>query len=421
MRIGSALWGDGDALQPREQLLFERRRLPLRAALIAVPLLAAPFLGPSFFPTAAVLGAVIAVSSGGMWLLLRYRPGVLLRFPLAARLVDILTIHLALSLCHSYFSLPALEVTYVLPIVAAAAAHGTRGVTVSVLAAIAAIVLGRGESIGLASLLSGEQMPTILLDATIFTFVGSYITFLLRTSAESARARLAAIVEATPDCISIFDAQGRCTYLNPAGRAMLDIPASEDIGGMSVLDTVPASVRQQLLEEAVPFALREGAWSGQTALVSRGGREIAVSLVLLARSNQKALEYFATISRDITEHMRLLEKQEEQARLEGALLVSRTVAHEINNELGKIVGFGDLLALHPAIVRDAVLAEYARVIGEAGTHAAEQVSRLQRLIRLEETPSPLGPDRPVLDLQRSTGTLAGSAPAATGTPVPAGN
>lgn len=91
-----------------------------------------------------------------------------------------------------------------------------------------------------------------------------------------------------------------------------------------------------------------------------------------------------------------------QARLEGALLVTRTVAHELNNALGVIVGYADLLAQRPAVSLDpAVAAEVQHVVRAAG-EASALVQRLQQIIRLEEAPSPLGPSHPILDLERST-------------------
>jgi signal transduction histidine kinase len=99
-----------------------------------------------------------------------------------------------------------------------------------------------------------------------------------------------------------------------------------------------------------------------------------------------------------------LERQDEstqRARLDGALLVARTAAHQLNNALSPIVGYAELLGMLPAVRRDPTARSYATLIGESASNAAELVQRLQRIVRLEETPSPLGPDKPLLDLDRS--------------------
>ena len=91
----------------------------------------------------------------------------------------------------------------------------------------------------------------------------------------------------------------------------------------------------------------------------------------------------------------------ERARLDGALLVARTAAHQLNNALAPVVGYAELLAMLPGVRENPTARSYAAQIGEAAGCAAELVQRLQRIVRLEETPSPLGPDKPILDLDRS--------------------
>lgn len=82
------------------------------------------------------------------------------------------------------------------------------------------------------------------------------------------------------------------------------------------------------------------------------------------------------------------EAQRENARLDGALLMARTVAHEINNALAPVVGYADLLELAPAVAGDARLLGYVRAIREGGTEAAQRIARLQRITRLEVAEGP---------------------------------
>jgi DNA-binding response OmpR family regulator len=94
---------------------------------------------------------------------------------------------------------------------------------------------------------------------------------------------------------------------------------------------------------------------------------------------------------------------QQAAKLEGVLLAARTAAHEINNALALPVGFAELLTLHPTIQADPSLLSQVISIRDQSQRAAEILASLQRVIRLEETPSPLGPDRPYLDITRSVG------------------
>jgi signal transduction histidine kinase len=88
--------------------------------------------------------------------------------------------------------------------------------------------------------------------------------------------------------------------------------------------------------------------------------------------------------------------------MDGALLVARTVAHDINNTLSSLLGFAELLGLCPSVSADPTAALYAQQIGLAAEEVGEKVRQLQGIIRLEETPSTLGPDQPLLDLEKST-------------------
>ena len=99
---------------------------------------------------------------------------------------------------------------------------------------------------------------------------------------------------------------------------------------------------------------------------------------------------------------RATEGERERARLDGALLVARTVAHEVNNALAPIGGFAELLAIAPAVARDPTLAAYATLIVQAVENAAGKVRQLNRIVRLEESDIGLGSGQPVLDLDRST-------------------
>jgi hypothetical protein len=102
--------------------------------------------------------------------------------------------------------------------------------------------------------------------------------------------------------------------------------------------------------------------------------------------------------------------ERERNRLDGALLLARTAAHAINNALGLATGYAEMLIGHPAVAADIDLARYAATVLEGAREAAERLSRFQQLVRLEETPSPLGEDRPVLDVDRSTAQAPSAIP-----------
>jgi len=127
-----------------------------------------------------------------------------------------------------------------------------------------------------------------------------------RKRAEERVARLVAILDATPDFVAIADAKRKVLYYNPAARRMLGIGDGEDIATIRISDTHPSWAADIVLHQAMPIAAQQGTWSGETTLLSRDGREIPVSQVVIAhKSADGHVEYFSTIARDITERKRI--------------------------------------------------------------------------------------------------------------------
>lgn len=132
-----------------------------------------------------------------------------------------------------------------------------------------------------------------------------------RKRAETERERMIAILETTPDFVGIADAGGHVLYLNGAARRMLGIGEGQSISGRRVSDNHPRWATELILGEAFPTAAREGCWMGQTAVLNCYGREIPVSMVILAHAGPKGtVEVFSTISRDITESLRAHQERE---------------------------------------------------------------------------------------------------------------
>src|SRR5438552_5254294 len=93
-------------------------------------------------------------------------------------------------------------------------------------------------------------------------------------------------------------------------------------------------------------------------------------------------------SRGLLAEARELLRGREEARLEGGLLVGRTLEHHLGNQLALTVGYAELLMRHPKL--DAELRPMAAEALRGAAEAAETVQRLQRLARLAEAPAPVG-------------------------------
>ncbi|MBL9208841.1 MAG: response regulator, partial [Opitutaceae bacterium] len=97
------------------------------------------------------------------------------------------------------------------------------------------------------------------------------------------------------------DAAESLAYLNPAGRRLIGLERGADSRALRTPEIIPEWARDDFFHYALPAALRHGAWSGESALVHRDGREIPVSMVVLAhRRPDGTLEFTSMIARDIS-------------------------------------------------------------------------------------------------------------------------
>jgi PAS domain S-box-containing protein len=74
------------------------------------------------------------------------------------------------------------------------------------------------------------------------------------------------------------------------------------VARMNIPEFHPEWAAYRILHEGIPAAIREGVWQGETALLSRDGREIPISQVIIAhRNGHGEVDYLSTVARDITE------------------------------------------------------------------------------------------------------------------------
>lgn len=119
------------------------------------------------------------------------------------------------------------------------------------------------------------------------------------------RDRLSDILRQTTDMVGSADPQGRTLFINRAGRLLLGIDPDEELGGRPIASYSPPWAWEVIRDQGLPTAIREGAWTGETAMIGAGGEEIPVSQVIIAhRGADGELAYLSTIARDIRDRKR---------------------------------------------------------------------------------------------------------------------
>ncbi len=150
--------------------------------------------------------------------------------------------------------------------------------------------------------LLGQGQPIFNSDSQVEKLFGTVVDITERKLAEQAQARLTAILEATPDIVGICDATGRKIYINPAARQFHGIEPDGDITNHQISECHPKEVADFILEVAMPAAIANGIWKGETLWRRWDGEVFPVSQVIIAHNSERGeVEYISTIARDISE------------------------------------------------------------------------------------------------------------------------
>src|SRR5205809_8001950 len=151
---------------------------------------------------------------------------------------------------------------------------------------------------------------------------------------------------------------------------------------------VAAATRRVPVAEGSSIAValvHEGQLLGALALGARDGRRT------FTREETETLETMATFCAAALAGL-------ERARLEGVLLAARTAQHELNNRLGVVLGYAEMLAEYPGLPDG--MNELVSEIVSGAKELAETVDQLRRVTRIRETPRP-SLTGPTLDLHES--------------------
>ena len=129
-----------------------------------------------------------------------------------------------------------------------------------------------------------EDCITINRDAQGFPIrvFGAARDITVRRHAQETQARLARILEATPDIVAITTIDGRLLHLNRAGRHLMGVAPEQGLTDQNLARLHPAWALEIVRHEGIAVALSDGVWEGETAVLAPDGRELPVSQIILA-------------------------------------------------------------------------------------------------------------------------------------------
>jgi PAS domain S-box-containing protein len=109
------------------------------------------------------------------------------------------------------------------------------------------------------------------------------------------------VIENTSDLVAIATITGENVYLNKAGARMMEIDGRSGKPERKLTDIHPPEVASLLMKEAIPYAMKNGSWSGETSFITGSDKVIPTSQVVVVHKSQEGKpEYISTIARDIT-------------------------------------------------------------------------------------------------------------------------
>lgn len=123
-----------------------------------------------------------------------------------------------------------------------------------------------------------------------------------RRRIQEEQARLVTIIEATPDFVATGDLDGHVLYMNQAGLRMIGHEPGQDVSNLNVGAGHPDWALKLVRETGIPYAIKHGSWSGETAFLLPDGKEVPVLQVVIAHKRPDgSVEYLSTIAHDITQ------------------------------------------------------------------------------------------------------------------------
>jgi PAS domain S-box-containing protein len=209
----------------------------------------------------------------------------------------------------------------------------------------------------------------------------------LKQAEQSARADLAAAMEASQDGVAITDAEGRFLYMNRAHLDLFGYESEAQVVGKPWSMLYEPGAAAWLDAHAMPELVFYGRWSGEIMGKARDGGPVDQEVSLTQKEDGGILWIVRDMQhrrRESAERDRLREELQLAQRREIVGQMAAGLAHDFNNLLATISG-GALL-IGEASEEGSIAAIGAQRIQSATGQAAALVKRLLSLGRREEEP-----------------------------------
>ncbi|MGB5105697.1 MAG: PAS domain S-box protein [Candidatus Zixiibacteriota bacterium] len=115
-------------------------------------------------------------------------------------------------------------------------------------------------------------------------------------------ARFQNILDSTPDIVGIINTNYEFIYMNRANREFLELHDEDTLTKLDFSRVYTPDSLRFFHEVAMPAVYRDGIWQGEVTMVTHEGKEMPVSIVMMAhRSSSGEVEFLSCIIRDMSD------------------------------------------------------------------------------------------------------------------------
>ena len=161
---------------------------------------------------------------------------------------------------------------------------------------------------------------------------------------EKERLRLqSAALEATADGVMITERDGSIIWVNPAFSRITGFSAEEATGRKpSILRS--GKHDDLLYGELWKTILGGQVWDGELTNMRKDGQlYLEAQTITPVRNARGEISHFVSVKRDVSQRRRLEEQLRQSQKMEAVGRLAGGVAHDFNNILGVIIGYGEIL------------------------------------------------------------------------------
>ncbi len=191
--------------------------------------------------------------------------------------------------------------------------------------------------------------------------------------------RYRSVVERSPDFIFLLDNQGQFLAANTAAARAFNMPA-QGLRGRSIKDFLAPEDADTMLDH-VNYVFTMGRNHESRGEIRIRGRIywLSTHMVPLYGEDGRAVERVLVFARDMTERQRMEEQMVRTEKLASIGTLAAGVAHEINNPMGIILGFTEMLL--DRVPSDSKEYEMLRTIERQGINCKRIVENLMTFAR----------------------------------------